>query len=99
MIDTGRGVSPVFRAAVFGEFVREGDSAKGPPVEGTGLGLTISRRLAEALGGWLSLEDNEGQGTVATLVLPLRPPGAERRRSSGNEDGLDAEGCSTRAVE
>ncbi len=77
--DTGRGVSPAFREAVFGEFTRERTAAAGPPVEGTGLGLAISRRLAEALGGSLTLEDNDGEGTVVTLVLPMRPASAKSR--------------------
>jgi signal transduction histidine kinase len=40
---------------------------------GTGIGLTLSRQIAEAHGGSLSLENKpEGHGCIATLRLPLR---------------------------
>jgi signal transduction histidine kinase len=45
--------------------------------QGTGLGLTIARQLAEAQGGLLTLESEEGGGAVFTLWLPLGP-GASR---------------------
>lgn len=41
---------------------------------GPGLGLAVSRALAEAMGGHLSLESQVGEGTTARLVLPALPP-------------------------
>jgi signal transduction histidine kinase len=50
---------------------------------GTGLGLTISRRLARMMGGDLTVESREGQGSRFTLWLPAPEPG---RTSSGAHD-------------
>lgn len=46
-----------------------------PAREGTGLGLTIARGLAERMGGTLDLASRPGEGTVLTLALPLAPDG------------------------
>jgi signal transduction histidine kinase len=62
--DTGRGIAPAEREAVFHPFYsRRGEG-------GTGLGLSIARELATALGGRLSVESEPGQGTTFTLSLP-----------------------------
>jgi signal transduction histidine kinase len=62
--DSGEGIEEAVLARVFEAFftTREG---------GTGLGLPIARRIAEAHGGSLELRSREGEGTVATLTLPL----------------------------
>ncbi len=46
--------------------------------EGTGLGLPIAKKIAEAHGGRLAMADNQPQGMVFSLVLPLPRPGAVR---------------------
>jgi len=38
---------------------------------GSGIGLALSRRIAEAHGGWLSLDNRAQGGCIATLRLPL----------------------------
>ncbi len=69
VIDTGRGVPPERRDAIFDEFVhaRAADGANG-----AGLGLAISRRLAEGMGGRLMLERSDGHGSVFIFEFPLR---------------------------
>ena len=65
VIDTGVGISPADIDRIFEEFAQVG---KGD--QGTGLGLTISRRLAKMLGGDLSATSEVGRGSRFTLRLP-----------------------------
>ena len=70
--DSGPGIPPARRAALFEEFEQGGEEIarrKG----GTGLGLAISRRLARLMGGDIELTDPPGLGSRFALVLPLRP--------------------------
>jgi signal transduction histidine kinase len=64
--DQGAGLSSEQQARVFEKFERLGRSGDG----GSGLGLYISRRLAEAMNGTLSVESAPGQGARFTLELP-----------------------------
>ena len=67
--DTGRGLHANQMKNLFEPFNRLGADRDG--IEGTGLGLVISRRLIEAMGGQISLSSVEGVGTTVTLMLPL----------------------------
>ncbi len=64
--DQGPGLAPDQQARVFEKFERLGRSGDG----GSGLGLYISRRLARAMGGELSVESAPGQGARFILTLP-----------------------------
>ncbi len=68
--DTGPGIAPEDQAAVFETFrqTKVGMLQR----EGTGLGLPISKRLAEAHGGHLWLESMPGSGTTFYVSLPIR---------------------------
>jgi signal transduction histidine kinase len=69
IVDRGIGLTPEQQAQLFQPFNRLG--AQHGPVSGTGLGLVISKALAEAMGGALSLSSRAGEGTTATLKLRL----------------------------
>jgi len=56
---------------LFTEFFRA-KNAKALPVEGTGLGLTISRRIVEAHGGTINVSSQLGKGTRFCISLPAR---------------------------
>ncbi len=69
--DTGRGLSPQDQAALFQPYVQGAEgTAQG---EGTGLGLVISRELARAMGGDLTLSSTPGQGAAFTLSVACVP--------------------------
>jgi ammonium transporter len=68
--DTGVGIPPDELGKIFDEFHRA-DSASTRGRRGTGLGLTISRRLARKLGGDVTVESKLGAGSTFTLELPL----------------------------
>jgi signal transduction histidine kinase len=69
--DTGPGVPAEIRDRIFEPFLRF-DEQSG---HGTGLGLPVSRRLAELLGGTLAVEEGAGRGAAFVLVLPIAPSG------------------------
>jgi PAS domain S-box-containing protein len=67
--DTGIGIRPEDQAKLFSAFSQV-DARTGQVQEGTGLGLHLSQRLAEALGGRIELKSEHGKGSTFTLVLP-----------------------------
>ncbi|HEY7204980.1 MAG TPA: GAF domain-containing protein [Methylomirabilota bacterium] len=67
--DTGIGIAPEHQEAVFEEFRQVGTAAK--KVEGTGLGLTLSRKFIELHGGRIAVESALGAGSAFTFTLPL----------------------------
>jgi signal transduction histidine kinase len=70
--DTGRGIPVEKLAAVFEPFVQAGKSAE-EQQQGVGLGLAISRELARAMAGDLTVESVVSQGSTFTLRLPRAP--------------------------
>jgi signal transduction histidine kinase len=68
--DTGIGIPAGAVHAVFDEF-RQGDGSMTRRYGGTGLGLALSRRLAQLLGGDIEVASAPVQGTTFTVELPL----------------------------
>jgi two-component system OmpR family sensor kinase len=68
--DTGPGVPEHERTRIFERFVRLDDA----PREGAGLGLAITRAVAEAHGGRVDLDSRPGDGTRFTVIIPTEPP-------------------------
>ena len=87
--DTGIGIPEDKRAKVFEKFVQVQRPA-GPCTKGTGLGLTISKSLAELLGGSLTLNSVQDRGCTFTLSLPLAWDG---QVTSENEELVGQYGC------
>jgi signal transduction histidine kinase len=71
--DTGVGIAPADQEAIFEEFRQVGTAAK--KVEGTGLGLTLSRKFIELHGGRIWVESQLGTGSTFTFTIPTRVGG------------------------
>ncbi|MET0284556.1 MAG: ATP-binding protein, partial [Polyangiales bacterium] len=69
--DTGIGIAPADLERIFEEFAQV-DSAVQRRVKGSGLGLPLSRSLAELLGGSLGVTSTPGQGSTFTCVVPRK---------------------------
>jgi signal transduction histidine kinase len=67
--DTGIGIATDHLSKIFEAFVQVGTPVASPD-DGVGLGLWISRDLARAMGGELTVESELGHGSVFTLILP-----------------------------
>jgi signal transduction histidine kinase/ActR/RegA family two-component response regulator len=74
--DTGVGIPADRMAELFQPFNRLGRETSAVP--GTGVGLTVSRRLTEAMHGRLEASSREGEGSCFSLYLPLSVQGAQR---------------------
>ena len=69
--DTGIGIDPRHLDRIFEEFTQV-DSSTTRKYQGTGLGLTISKRMVELLGGQIKASSVLGEGTTVTFYVPLK---------------------------
>jgi len=69
--DTGIGMSPEFREHIFEPFERETTSTLSQ-TEGTGLGMSITKGIVDAMGGTISVESEPGRGSTFKVELDLK---------------------------
>ena len=68
--DTGVGMSEEFQCKLFDEFTQESTDAR-TNYKGTGLGMAITKRYVELMGGTITVESKQGVGSTFTVELPL----------------------------
>lgn len=71
--DTGIGIDERDLEVIFEEF-RQLDGSSTRQYGGTGLGLSLCKKLAQALGGQITVASRVGMGSVFSLLLPIQPP-------------------------
>ena len=69
--DTGIGMTPEFLNHIYDEFARE-SSTTVSRIQGTGLGMTIVKKLTDLMGGTIQIESEKGKGTKITLNIPMK---------------------------
>jgi len=96
--DTGIGISKHNKEIIFEEFRQESEGLS-RSFEGTGLGLTISRKYTQSLGGEISLESELGKGSTFTLIFPNSIRKQETGIiTAGEEQETGKEECSNQKI-
>jgi signal transduction histidine kinase len=73
VLDRGAGIQKDMEKKIFEAFFRGSDSLSSG-VQGSGLGLTLARRMARDQGGDVTYRAREGGGSIFTLRIPVQPP-------------------------
>lgn len=70
--DNGYGMSPEFVKKIFDPFSREENSTTNK-IQGTGLGMSITKNLIDLMGGTIEVESKKGEGSKFTITIPFTP--------------------------
>lgn len=89
VVDNGIGIKKEDQERIFEEFQMV-DSTLAKKQQGTGLGLALSRRLAQLHGGNITLESEVGKGSTFSFSMPLDPVKAKQLTTANAEQILEA---------
>lgn len=89
IIDTGIGISPQRLPYIFDAFT-QADASMSRRFGGTGLGTTISKQLVELMGGQISVQSTEGEGSCFSFTVPLQPGVAQVQHHTDHTLALPA---------
>ena len=90
--DTGVGMSEDFIGHIFDEFSQEENSAR-TQYKGTGLGMTITKRYIDLMGGKISVESRKGKGSTFIVEIPMeRTDGSRIRKRDSSAVSNDLAG-------
>ena len=85
--DTGIGMSPEFLERIFEPFVQENAPAARTSYQGTGLGMSIVKKLVDKMGGTIEVSSVEGSGSTFVVTIPFEVADAPQAESAQPEDG------------
>ena len=88
--DTGEGMSQEESAMLFKRFSRLESSSATRNIEGSGLGLSISKNLVELLGGHISFVSEKGKGTTFSFSIPCKQVRQDEKMIKGASEEDDA---------
>ncbi len=88
--DTGVGIAPGELAHVFERFSR-GSLSENSPRGGTGLGLTITKKIVECMDGCIEIESEQGKGSLLRVLLPMHELSEPERVDDDPRAGLSTE--------
>ncbi len=88
--DTGIGMPPEFVEQIFQPFARD-ERVIAKNITGTGLGMTITKAIVDAMGGTIAVESEEGRGTAFTVELELPKEEPLVPFSGGGENASEGE--------
>lgn len=74
--DTGIGIDPELHEEIFEPF-KQGNSSLLKTISGTGIGLSVTKKLVELHGGKLTVDSNVGEGAVFSFTLPIKTGGKQ----------------------
>ena len=84
--DTGIGMSKEFLGHIFEEFSRE-ETATVNKIQGTGLGMSIVKKLIDIMDGTIDIESEKGKGTKIVVTVPMRIDMAQEKEEEAAECG------------
>ena len=96
--DTGIGMSKEYIEKIFDEFSQENTGAR-TQYKGTGLGMPITKRYVEMMGGTISVESEKGVGTTVVVELPMELTSADMIKNEASYEKTNLDGVKVLVAE